>query len=45
MLPVGYPDSGFPAEKYVFPGWYLELWNEWNDTPRGKTTLGGIYLP
>jgi hypothetical protein len=32
-------------EKYIFPGWYIELWKRWNYKPSGATTMSGIYIP
>lgn len=30
-------------EKFLFPGWYLELWKKWG--VRGQTTHGGMLVP
>lgn len=32
-------------EKYIFPGWYLELWKRWGKYPSGSSTTTGILLP
>ncbi len=31
-------------EKYIFPGWYLELWKKWG-YPNPSSTLSGLILP
>lgn len=31
-------------EKYLLPGWYIQLWQRWG-YPQGTTTLSGIQLP
>ena len=30
-------------EKYVFPGWYIDLWTKWNYYP--STTASGLIIP
>lgn len=30
-------------EKFIFPGWYMQLWINWNMFP-GKTTASGLYI-
>lgn len=32
------------TEKFLLPGWYLELWNYWGP-PRGTTSASGLYIP
>lgn len=32
-------------EKYIFPGWYLDLWKKWGKYPHGSSTTSGILLP
>ncbi len=32
------------TEKFLLPGWYLDLWNYWG-VPHGTTTASGIYIP
>lgn len=32
-------------EKFIFPGWYMQLWKNWNTFPRGKTTSSGLLIP
>jgi 5'-deoxynucleotidase YfbR-like HD superfamily hydrolase len=32
-------------EKYIFPGWYMELWKRWDYRPSGSSTLSGIVIP
>lgn len=39
-LAIFYPNP----EKFIFPGWYLELWKRWGP-PRGTTTAFGLYIP
>ena len=30
-------------EKFIFPGWYMQLWVNWNTFP-GKTTASGLWI-
>jgi 5'-deoxynucleotidase YfbR-like HD superfamily hydrolase len=30
-------------EKFIFPGWYMQLWSKWNYFP-GKTTASGLRI-
>ncbi|MDD2822866.1 MAG: HD domain-containing protein [Candidatus Daviesbacteria bacterium] len=32
-------------EKYIFPGWYLNLWQKWETPPKDTTTVSGIIIP
>lgn len=31
-------------EKFLFPGWYLQLWKNWGK-PTSKTTASGLWIP
>lgn len=32
-------------EKFIFPGWYMQLWVRWNTFPSGVRTISGLEIP